>query len=71
MENKVWRKCSACKKDILEKAPYYRCSVSTCNQKRFDYAFCSVSCFERHLPSARHKDAAAINEVAPTTHGTN
>ena len=66
MENKVWRKCSACKKEILQKAPYYRCSVSTCNQKRFDYAFCSVSCFERHLPGARHKDAAAMNEVAPS-----
>jgi len=27
--------------------------------------FCSVSCFEVHLPGARHKDAAAIEQVAP------
>lgn len=29
--------------------------------------FCSVGCFEVHLPTARHKDAAAIENKAPTT----
>ena len=27
--------------------------------------FCSVPCFEMHLPGARHKDAAAIEHKAP------
>src|SRR6185312_1786160 len=45
-------------------ARYYVCSVSTCNGQRTGYVFCSVPCFEVHLPGARHKDAAAIEERA-------
>jgi hypothetical protein len=56
----VWRACSSCKKSILVNSKYFVCSVSTCNGQRTGYVFCSVSCFEVHLPSARHKDAAAI-----------
>lgn len=41
------------------------CSVSTCNGQRTGYVFCSVACFEVHLPTARHKDAAAIEMKAP------
>jgi len=44
---------------------YYVCSVSTCNRKRTGLVFCSIPCFETHLPGARHKDAAAIEETAP------
>lgn len=61
----LWKKCSSCKKPILFLAKYYVCSVSTCNAQRTGYAFCSVPCFEVHLPSARHKDAAAIEMRAP------
>ena len=61
----VWRKCSSCKKPIALGARYYQCSVSTCNSVRTGYAFCSVPCWEVHLPSARHKDAAAIEAHAP------
>lgn len=60
-----WKKCSACKKTIPFGAKYYTCSVSTCNGKRTGYVFCSVNCFETHLPGARHKDAAAVEEKAP------
>lgn len=60
-----WRKCSSCKKSIAFGAKYYVCSVSTCNSQRTGYVFCSVPCFEVHLPSARHKDAAAIESFAP------
>ena len=60
-----WRQCSSCKKPIAYSATYYVCSVSTCNGQRTGYVFCSVSCFERHLPGARHKDAAAIEKQAP------
>src|SRR3982751_6181354 len=61
----VWRKCSSCKKDIGFGSRYYVCSVSTCNGQRTGYVFCSVPCFEVHLPGARHKDAAAIESQAP------
>lgn len=60
-----WRKCSSCKKEIGFGAKHYVCSVSTCNGQRTGYVFCSVSCFEVHLPGARHKDAAAIEAKAP------
>lgn len=62
----VWRKCSVCKKDIPLKGRYYECSVSTCTGKRTGLVFCSIPCFERHLPGARHKDAAAIENTAPS-----
>jgi len=60
-----WKKCSSCKKPIALGAKYYVCSVSTCNGQRTGYVFCSVACFEVHLPAARHKDAAAIEMKAP------
>src|SRR3954467_8375851 len=61
-----WRRCSSCKKPIAFQVKYYTCSVSTCNGQRTGYVFCSVSCFEVHLPGARHKDAAAMESKAPT-----
>jgi histone H3/H4 len=60
-----WKKCSSCKKAIAFSAKYFVCSVSTCNGLRTGYVFCSVHCFERHLPGARHKDAAAVEMTAP------
>ena len=64
-EAAYWRKCNSCKKSIPYSAKYYVCSVSTCNGQRTGYVFCSVQCFEVHLPGARHKDAAAIEQKAP------
>jgi histone H3/H4 len=64
-EESCWRRCSTCKKPIDFGKSYYVCSVSTCNGQRTGYVFCSVPCFERHLPGARHKDAAAIEKSAP------
>ena len=61
----MWRKCSSCKKPIEFGQNHYVCSVSTCNSPRTGYVFCSVICFENHLPSARHRDAVAIEERAP------
>jgi hypothetical protein len=62
----VWRRCSACKQDIPLKGVYYTCSVSTCNRKRTALAFCSVTCWEVHLPTERHREAWAIEQTAPT-----
>ena len=66
-ETPFWRKCSSCKKPIGFNARYYACSVSTCNGQRTGYVFCSVPCWEVHLPGARHKDAAAIEMKSPAT----
>lgn len=60
-----WRKCSSCKKPINYGSKYFVCSVSTCNNERTGYVFCSVPCFETHLPGARHRDAGAVEKVAP------
>ncbi len=64
-ENNEWKKCSICKTSIPFGASYFVCSVSTCNAKRTGYKFCSVSCFDQHIPGARHKSAGAIEEKAP------
>ncbi len=63
----AWRRCSACKNPIALGATYYVCSVSTCNQKRTALAFCDVSCWEVHLPIARHRKAWALEKQAPRT----
>lgn len=64
----VWKKCSVCKKEIHCGATYYLCSVSTCNRKRTQLYFCSVECWDSHLPEARHRpDVGAIEHVAPAT----
>ena len=61
----VWRKCSTCKKDILLNSKYYECSVSTCTGQRTGYVFCSITCWEVHLPGAKHRDAGAIEKKSP------
>jgi histone H3/H4 len=61
-----WKKCSSCKKPIGFGAKYYICSVSTCNGLRTGYVFCSMACFEVHLPGARHRDAGGIQKIAPS-----
>ncbi len=65
-----WRRCSACKGPIALGATYWTCSVSTCNQKRTGLAFCSVSCWDAHLPVARHREAWAEERTAPTRRDT-
>jgi hypothetical protein len=62
-----WRRCSACKKPIALGAVYWACNVSTCNQKRTALAFCTVSCWEVHLPGANHREAWAVEKRAPGT----
>ena len=64
----VWKKCSACKKPILLGSQYYECSVSTCTSERTGYVFCSVACWEAHVPGANHRSSAgAIEKYAPKT----
>ena len=61
-----WKRCSTCKKDIPFGATWYACSVSTCNRKRTGLHFCSVECWDQHLPIARHREAWAVEEKAPS-----
>lgn len=62
----TFRLCSSCKKPIAFEAAYYRCSVSTCNRPRVTYYFCSVPCWDAHLPEQRHRDAWAEPAQAPS-----
>jgi hypothetical protein len=61
-----WRKCSSCKKDIMTGQKYYLCSVSTCRGAATNYVFCSIACWDAHVPIERHRSesAGAIEKVA-------
>jgi len=61
----IWRKCSSCKKPILHRTRHYVCSVSTCNRIRTGYVFCSVTCWDIHLPTMNHRSAWAEERTAP------
>lgn len=63
----TWRRCSACKQPIALGAPYWVCNVSTCNRARTALAFCSLTCWEVHLPGANHREAWALERTAPRT----
>jgi histone H3/H4 len=67
MTAEKWRKCSACKNPIELGALHWVCNVSTCNRKRTGLVFCSVSCWEVHLPIANHRKAWAVEATAPRT----
>jgi hypothetical protein len=64
-----WRRCSACKKPIALGSMYWTCNVSTCNRKRTGLVFCTVSCWEVHLPGANHREAWAVEQTAPLSPG--
>lgn len=61
----AWKACSSCRKPIGYDAVHYKCSVSTCNRKRTGLFFCSVECWDSHLPTARHREAWATEERSP------
>lgn len=65
MDGECFRRCNACKEDIAFGATYWVCSVSTCNRKRTALSFCSVDCWEVHLPGANHRESWAVETQAP------
>jgi hypothetical protein len=65
-EDPTWKRCNNCKRPIAFRATYFACSVSTCNRKATDFAFCSVGCWDAHVPLFRHRDSWADEKVAPT-----
>lgn len=62
----IWRQCNICKSPIPYVGEYYLCSVSTCQRKRTGFVFCSMACFDAHLPMMRHRDAWAEPQRAPS-----
>jgi hypothetical protein len=62
----MWRKCSSCKTEIGFEQEYYLCSVSTCTRNRTGLFFCSLACWDAHLPMMRHRDAWAVKERSPS-----
>src|SRR5664279_3944291 len=62
----AYKRCSTCKSPIDFGAQLYLCSVSTCNRPRLALFFCSLPCWEAHVPEARHRDAWAEHAKAPS-----
>ena len=65
-EPEFFRQCTTCKKPIGFGADYLQCSVSTCNRNKLAQFFCTLPCWDAHLPEARHRDAWAEPMKAPT-----
>ena len=63
----TWRQCSSCRAAIGFEQIYWECSVSTCARvARTGLFFCSVSCWEVHLPTMRHREAWAVEKRSPS-----
>ncbi len=61
-----WRRCSTCKTQLDFSANYWVCNVSTCNRKRTGLVFCSVSCWDAHVPLMNHREVWAEERKAPS-----
>ena len=65
-EASFWKRCSTCKAELPFVSTYWACNVSTCNRPRVALVFCSVSCWDAHVPMLRHRDAWAEERRSPT-----
>jgi hypothetical protein len=63
----MFRACSTCKKPIPWGEKYFVCSVSTCQRNATNFVFCSLDCWDAHVPTFRHKDSWAEERKAPQT----
>ena len=61
-----WKRCSHCKSEIGFERVYWVCNVSTCNRKRTGLVFCTVSCWDGHLPVMRHRESWAVERRSPS-----
>ena len=62
----LWRRCSSCKNPIGFRTKYWVCNVSTCNRKRTGLVFCSVSCWDAHVPLMNHRESWAEERMSPS-----
>ena len=53
-------RCSMCHGEIARGDSHVKCSVSSCNAGRMKLRFCSVGCWEKHIPTARHRQASWV-----------
>ena len=44
---------------------YWTCNVSTCNRKRTGLVFCSVECWDAHVPLYNHRESWALENRSP------
>jgi len=58
---KIYRKCSVCKKEIYQGHKFQECELSSCKK----HGFCSVNCWNMHNEVLNHRQAGAIEMVAP------
>lgn len=65
MSDDFWRPCSTCKKPLPYDSVYWVCNVSTCNRPRTGLVFCSVDCWDAHVPTMRHKESWAEERRSP------
>jgi len=66
VDRSFWKHCSTCKKEIPFRGGYHACNVSTCNRGHTALAFCSVECWDSHVPLLRHRDAWSLEKTAPS-----
>jgi hypothetical protein len=66
VDRAFWKHCSTCKKEIAFRGRYHACNVSTCNRGHTALAFCSVECWDSHVPLLRHRDAWSLEKTAPS-----
>jgi LSD1 subclass zinc finger protein len=52
--------CATCRKLIPMGTQTIRCTVASCNTGRMKLRFCSVVCWEKHVPTARHRKASYV-----------
>ncbi len=60
-----WRRCSSCKRWIPFQTLYWVCNVSTCSRRNTSFVFCSVECWEVHLPTMNHRESWAEERHSP------
>ena len=63
----TWRRCSNCKEEIGLGRKYWLCSVASCTKVRAPVQFCSPDCWAVHEEIAFHKNAWAVEHLAPRT----
>lgn len=55
-----------CKTPLSFLQKYWVCNVSTCNRKRTGLIFCSVTCYDAHVPMMNHRESWAEERKAPS-----
>lgn len=65
-DSEGWRRCSTCREWIPYQHAYWICNVSTCNRKNTAFVFCSVECWDAHLPTMNHREAWAEEQRSPS-----